>query len=185
MIQKKNNIKSVSPALVAILLAALVVAVSFIYWQNFINKPVTYEKLLKIETASPQVATKQKPRQLVLEKWNVYIPLKENSYYYQPGEHSTVSSDDEVYMLSTKSLRVACGTQKATIGSLERVLNTEENKKKKTVGSHVDGTKVIGEYLFVFTRPRTVCSDSLDVITLQENATSEFTELLDSLQVIK
>lgn len=181
MNQNKLYTKSVSTTLVVVLAVALVVALGFIYWQNFIHKPVTMQQIIKVEATSPKAVAKMQTRYLMLEKWNVRVPLKVDSYYYQPGDYSVVSSSDEVYKLSTKSLRVACGTDKATIGSLERVLNNADGKQK-AVASRVAATKVLGDYLYVFTRPKSVCSDSIDVITLQENATREFVDLLGSIQ---
>jgi len=180
MARKKSYTTFVNPISVAVLLVALLGAVGFICWQNFVDTPVAYNESIELETSNSTVATKPVLRQLTLEKWGVSVPLKSNSYYYQPGEYTSVNSNDSVYILSTKSLRYACGTDKATIGSIERVLNSKENKAK-TTASHVGATQVLGDYLYIFSRPKTACSDSLDVITLQENATSEFQDLLKDL----
>lgn len=159
---------------------ALLIAIGFIIWQNFIYRADSYTTSGIVSAGSEDPGAKNQTRFLTLDNWSVKVPLKDTSYYYRATDYVTLNADDQIYTLSTRSLRVACNNDNATIGSIERVLENADNAAK--IGaSDVKGTKVLGKYLYIFTAPKTNCSDSPDVIRLQENATKEFIPLLSTL----
>lgn len=182
--KKQLKAKFESSILLGVVSIGLVVALAFIIWQNFIYRQDTTQNLDTPYSVSPDATTVQKIRYLTMDNWSVRVPLKDNSYYYQSGDYTTLSSTDQIYSISTKSLRVACSTDKATVGSIERLLASGDNDSK--IGaSDVKATKVLGEYLYIFTAPHTTCSDSFEIIRLQENATKEFISLLSGIEAVQ
>lgn len=182
--KKQLKAKLKSNTLLIVVSISFVIALGFIYWQNFIFKQDSTQTVDVPYSVGSDSTTPHEVRYLTLDNWGVRVPLKDNSYYYRSGDYKTLSSTDQVYSISTKSLRVACGTDDATVGSIERLPNSDNNESK--IGaSNVKGTKVFGEYLFIFTSPDTTCSDSLEVIRLQQNATREFISLLGRIEPLK
>jgi hypothetical protein len=181
--KKQIKMKYESSTLLIIVSIAFIISLGFIYWQNFIyDEPELSTDPLT--SANLEAAEPKQTRFLTLDNWSVRVPLKDASYYYRSGDYKTISSTDQKYEISTRSLRVACGTDNATIGTIERVLASEDNDSK--IGaSDVKGTKVLGKYLYIFTAPHSTCSASPDVLRLQENATKEFIPLLSGLAEVQ
>jgi cytoskeletal protein RodZ len=179
--QKKMKMKIESRSLLIVISAAFIVALGFIYWQNFIYKQDTPISSDGFPASSSNSTSQKQTRYLTLDNWGIRIPLTDSSYYYKSGDYTTISATDQKYEISTKSLRVACGTDKASIGTIERV-PASENNDTKIGASDVKGTRVFGKYLYILTAPHSTCGDSAEILRLQGNATKELIPLLGSIE---
>jgi len=79
--------------IVVVLVVALVGALGFIFWQNFINKPA--ESTVQTTETTKTDETKQSPKSFAIAEWGVSIPV-EGNYTFVAGDstHGTIYSKE-------------------------------------------------------------------------------------------
>lgn len=152
---KQKQSGSVHLIITIILVLALLGALGFIFWQNFINKK---DSTSTTATASSQAATNTAPASaatptndnLVVSQWGVTVPVK---------DFVLLSSSDENHIYVTtqaiidEAKRISCTD--TSIGNLYRVTTTADQPSYAALSSK------IGTYYYGFwTGSQAACTDS-------------------------
>ena len=175
MRQRSKSIHNgdVMAVVVVVLVVALLAALGFIAWQNFVVKPKEATKDTTTVSQSTQElnssnSVTQSPAEaapvLSLNEWGVEIPLKADSTKYTL-KYRTFDGGD-IYDVTTAS----CSGMEASHGGIVR----------KSTGN--EWSTQLGEYYYSLMSPQATCSDDPAVIDKVTNEMNELKELIKGIR---
>ncbi|HAG27210.1 MAG TPA: hypothetical protein PK096_00035 [Candidatus Saccharibacteria bacterium] len=146
------------------LLVALVGALGFVFWQNFIYKEPVITKTETVVVTKPSDENESDTNKnfTVLTDWNARFPSGSYNYELKKGSDSV----SEYYHVTTEEIKKACGGNEAIIGSIIRY----EADTKMSEGMYegmtpreafADATSkvVTSKYIYIFAGPQSACSE--------------------------
>lgn len=179
------------------LIIALIVALGFVFWQNFIYKESTI-----MDTQTQTVREKQDTKiedtetNLSFEEWKVGVPLKDNSGVFSVKKMD--GTNNTIYAVYSKEVTYACMNDEALIGSVSRYLADRkdpeniylEGKTPREAFGSSRSSVIIGQYLYQIMSPQSGCADfttseGQKINNIQENSTIFFLDLFQNLKTIK
>lgn len=177
------------------LIVALIGALGFVFWQNFIHKEpaITYTQA---QTAGKKQDTKTEDTEAYLsfEEWKVGVPLKSNSEGFSVKKIEGINNT--VYGVYSKATTDACMNNEALAGSVSRYLadvKDPENiyldgKTPREAYGNLRSSIIIGQYLYQFMTPQSGCADHTTsegqrVNKIQESSTISFLDLFQNLKI--
>lgn len=166
----KNRLQesgSAHVAVVVVLIVALIGALGFIFWQNFIQRKDSDTSTNTTQSAKSEDTRSVESRALALNQWGVSVPLTEDDpEYVSTYEKNT---DEEVYLFSVKDEDFC--EEDSSIGVLWRaklndVITEQHGGDTSGIGKtweeyYRDNEYVIriDGYVYVYSGPQSVCSE--------------------------
>lgn len=159
---RKSESGSVHIVVISLLVVALIGAMGFIFWQNFMqpdiskkatnDTTVTNTKQSANEDESKTASTNQNEGYLVLDSWGVRFKPTGNAKisYEQKNGNYWFTTD------TWKSLGGACNTNGGVF--LERM--SEKSTIRASAPIPLNGEQKIGDYYYYYQGPQAVCSDT-------------------------
>jgi hypothetical protein len=148
------------------LVIALVGALGFVYWQNFIYKEPAVTKSNHVVVDNPGTGNETQPNlhegYTLLEDWSVRFPSGSMKYELEKGSDSV----SEYYMVRNEDVKKACGRTEASVASIIRYESDvrisegiHEGMTAREAFANSSAKVVISKYTYVFAGPQSVCSD--------------------------
>jgi hypothetical protein len=149
------------------LVVALIGALGFVFWQNFIYKePVTANNETVI--VKKQVNTNEPDANTAftdLAGWNARIPSGSQKYELTKGSND----ESEYYIITTDEVNKKCGMETSPyIGTIYRYkpdtkLSLYEGRTAQDAFADTNAKVVTSKYIYILAGPQSVCSEDAQV----------------------
>lgn len=148
------------------LVVALVGALGFIFWQNFIHKEPVVTKTETVGVKNPAQEKQTNPNEgfTVLADWNARFPSDSQKYDLTKGS----SDESEYYIISSQEVKERCTGSDAYIGTILRYepntkLSMYEGMTAREAFADANAKVVTSKYIYIFAGPQSVCSEEVQV----------------------
>lgn len=140
--------------IIGILVAVIIAALGFIFWQNFMKEKPTSTNTQTTNTTTKTDTAATAPRGLVFSAWNITVPVTRTDFKIDnnaPGnsiEHYTITTQS----ITDEAAKIS-GCNDIDLGSIQRVSSFE-------AGDPTPHSEKIGNYYYGFVpRSQAACVD--------------------------
>lgn len=185
---------AVEITIIVVLVVAVIGALGFIFWNNFVNKPVN--NVVDKDKSSKTTSDASIAPRLTIESWNIggdYTDKSVQLIYKTANEFGNdvvnfsdvrlngVDSGCDDESVAGYMVRLT-GDQEAIQGSTKTNITAKEAYDKYGKNSDSSPISNVGEYYYLYTGPQAPCTSNATLAQIQENASKAAVEFVKTLR---